>query len=157
MSILVWYALLSRRVPMTHLTCIPQLQESLARDRVLATQARVSEIRRLVYRASPEEIASYAAQHYAAPSVKAEPTVATNPSKKAVAGRTRVMLEAVLARDSLRAELRVVRVLLCCDLPATTDTGSLCYLDSWSRNTSVASQRTQQCMATLSRRVERQQ
>ena len=116
-SILVWYALLSRRVPMTHLTCIPQLQESLARDRVLATQARVSEIRRLVYRASPEEIASYAAQHYAAPSVKAEPTVATDPSKKAVAGRTRVMLEAVLARDSLRAELRVVGVLLCCGFP----------------------------------------
>ena len=134
---------------MTHLTCIPQLQESLARDRVLATQARISEIRRLVYRASPEEVASYAAQHYAAPSVKAEPTVATDPSKKAVAGRTRVMLEAVLARDSLRAELRVVRVLLCCDLPATTDTGSLCYLDSWLRNISVASQRTQQCLATL--------
>ena len=63
-SICAWYALLLRSVPMTHLTCIPQLLESLARDRVLATQARISEIRRLAYRASPEEVASFAAQHY---------------------------------------------------------------------------------------------
>ena len=73
---------------MTHLTCIPQLLESLARDRVLATQARISEIRRLAYRASPEEVASFAAQHYAASSVKAEtqPTVATDPSKRWLPG-----------------------------------------------------------------------